>query len=126
MDYDDIEKFTDSNEMVEGIICTLSNVSNDFEMHPKLIHNGIIDVVSRFIQIYMEKAKLLNDKGVNELTDGIELNVMPVGALNLIKAITLIIKNLCSNNQVHAQCISQGMIDLVKTCLNMRDYVVTS
>ena len=106
MDYDDIEKFSDSNEMVEGIICTLCNVSNDHEMHPELIQNGIIDVVSRFIQIYMEKAKLLNDQGVNELTDGIELNVMPVGALNLIKAITLIIKNLCSNSQVHAQCIS--------------------
>ena len=61
MDYDDIEKFSDCNEMVEGIICTLSNVSNDFAMHPELIHNGIIDVVSRFIQIYLEKAKLVNE-----------------------------------------------------------------
>ena len=106
MEYDDIEKFDDSNEMVEGIICTLSNVSNDYCMHPELIHNGIIDVVSRFIQIYLEKAKLLNENGVNEMTDGIELSVMPVGALNLIKAITLIIKNLCSNQQVHQKCMS--------------------
>jgi hypothetical protein len=83
--------------MVDEIICTLSNMSSDFAMHKELIHNGIIDVIQRFIQIFLEKSKLVNDQGVNELIDGIELKVMPKGALNLIKAITLIIQNICSN-----------------------------
>lgn len=86
--------------MVEEIICTLSNISNDFDMHQELISNGIIDVIHRFINIYMEKSKIINNEGINEMIDGIELKVMPVGALNLIKAITLIMKNICSNKEV--------------------------
>lgn len=38
--------------------------------------------------------------GVNEVQEGLELNVMPVGALNLIKAVTNIIMNISSNSNV--------------------------
>lgn len=34
---DDIERISDSNEMVENIICTLSNISNDHFLHRELI-----------------------------------------------------------------------------------------
>lgn len=36
-DMDDIERISDSNEMVENIICTLSNISNDHFLHRELI-----------------------------------------------------------------------------------------
>ena len=46
---DDIEKHEDSNIMVENILYTLSNISNDFNLHQELIHNGIIDVIHKYI-----------------------------------------------------------------------------
>ena len=51
---DDIERISDSNEMVENIICTLSNISNDFFLHRELIQNGLVEVIRKFIDMYLE------------------------------------------------------------------------
>jgi hypothetical protein len=50
MNMDDIERNTDSNEMVENIICTLANISNDFELHNELIANGFVEVAKKFVE----------------------------------------------------------------------------
>jgi hypothetical protein len=83
--------------MVENIICTLSNISDDFSLHRELISNGLIEVIKKFIDMYLEQAQETNEMGIDETEEGLELNVMPVGALNLIKAITIIIMNISSN-----------------------------
>ena len=83
--------------MVENIIYTLSNISNEFGLHYELIQNGVIQVVHKYIQLFLNEAKELNSQGVNEKRDGIPLNVMPTGALNLIKAICILITNLSQN-----------------------------
>lgn len=98
---DDIERLTDSNEMVEEIISTLANISNDFELHSELILNGILEVIKKYIELYLSSAKLMNDHGINELIEGIKLSVMPTGSLNLMKAIAITIKNISSNPKIH-------------------------
>jgi len=57
---DDIERISDSNEMVENIICTLSNISNDFFLHRELIQNGLIEVIKKFIDMFLEQAQEMN------------------------------------------------------------------
>jgi len=81
MEMDDIERQTDSNEMVEEIICTLANISNDFDLHHELIVNGYIEVVKKFVEQFLKTAKVINDSGINELEEGIQLSVMPTGSL---------------------------------------------
>lgn len=50
--------------------------------------------------MFLEQAQEMNYEGINEIEDGLELNIMPVGALNLIKAVTIIIMNISSNPDV--------------------------
>jgi hypothetical protein len=44
--------------------------------------------------LFLDEAKEVNDQGINEKVYGIQLNVMPTGALNLIKAVCILIANL--------------------------------
>ena len=45
VELDDIERLQNSNQMIENIIFTLSNISNDHNMHQELLNNGIIEVI---------------------------------------------------------------------------------
>lgn len=123
---DDIERLPDSNEMVENIICTLSNISDDDSLHRELISNGLVEVIKKFIDMFLEQAQEVNEMGVNEIQEGLELNVMPVGALNLIKAITIIIMNISSNPDVQGDCLQADIISVILTSLRLRDYEVTT
>lgn len=67
--------------MVENIICTLSNISADVTLHQELIANGLLDVVKKFVELYLASAKEENQFGVDEMAEGIDLAVMPIGAL---------------------------------------------
>lgn len=123
---DDIERISDSNEMVENIICTLSNISNDFFLHRELIQNGLIEVIKKFIDMFLEQAQEMNYEGVNEIEEGLELNIMTVGALNLIKAVSIIIMNISSNPDVQADCCQYDLITVIQASMKMRDYEVTT
>ena len=107
---DDIERLSNCNEMVENIVCTLSNISNDFSLHHELIANGLIDVIRKYIDLFLAEARKGNRYGVDEVVEGIDLAVMPTGALQLIKAIALIISNLSGNSQTSMQCSSLGLL----------------
>ena len=97
---DDIEKLPNSNEMVENIVCSLQNISNDGSLHKELVANGLIDVVRKFIDLFLAQARSQNEAGENEQVEGLNLKVMPTGALGLIKAISVIIMNLSASPHI--------------------------
>lgn len=57
--------------MVENIICCLRNISSDNNMQTEIIANGYIDVVKKFIDLFLDTARECNDDGINEKLDGI-------------------------------------------------------
>jgi hypothetical protein len=83
--------------MVENIIFTLMNISNDDTMHKELLQNGYVDVVKKFVDLMVSSALQNNEDGVNEKEDGIDLKVMPAGSLRLMKAIAITLKNISEN-----------------------------
>lgn len=103
--------------MVENVVCTLDNIASDVNMQSELIAHGLLDVVARFVQLFLASAKEANDVGVDETVDGIELSVLPTGPLRLIKAIASLMMKLSQDPQVQMQCIDLGMLDLAQTCL---------
>lgn len=76
--------------------------------------------------MFLEQAQEMNYEGVNEIEDGLELSIMPVGALNLIKAVTIIIMNISSNPEVQVDCVQHDLVSLILASLKMRDYEVTT
>lgn len=114
---DDIEKLDDENEMMENIVCTLDNLASDMTIHGELLQNGVMNVVARFIELFMASAKEENDMGINELNEGIDLSVMPVGSLKLIKAICSIMMKLSQEPQIQMQCLNLGMLDMLQTSI---------
>ena len=68
---DDIERITNNNEMLENVICTLMNVSQDLLMHYELINNGFIEVVKKYIDLFFSISRVEPELGVNEAIDGI-------------------------------------------------------
>ena len=80
--------------MVQNIVCTLSNISNDFSLHLELVQNGIIECAHKYIKLYLDAAKTMNSKGINEKEEGIQLSILPIGSLQLMKAVSLILMNL--------------------------------
>jgi len=78
---DDIERFNDANEMIENVIESLLNYSNDLSLHCELINNGIIEVIRKYIELFMGCAKKENSVGEDETVVGIDLDVMPMNAL---------------------------------------------
>jgi len=122
---DDIERLTDSNELVENTVCTLNNIASDVGLHSELIANGLIDVIRKFVELYLSSAKEENDFGVDETTDGIDLSVMAIGSLQLIKAIASLIMKLSQAPQIQMQCLEMGMLEMTQTCLDkFHDYEV--
>ena len=53
---DDIERIQDSNEMIENILFTLSNISNDLGMHEELIMNGMLEVIQKYVELFLSEA----------------------------------------------------------------------
>ena len=122
---DDIERLSNSNEMVENIICTLSNISRDHTLHQELIHNGLIDVIKGYIRLFLKHAKQENDLGIDETVDGIQLlQTMPTGSVQLIKSLSQILLNISQNPAIQMQCMNHGIIQLMKDCMNLKDYEV--
>jgi hypothetical protein len=73
----------------------LYNISCDRYLQKELINNGIMEVIKKYIELFLSHAKERNDDDVDETTEGIELiEVMPMGAVALIKGIAKIIFNL--------------------------------
>ena len=91
--------------MVENIIFTLMNISNDDTMHKELLQNGYVDVVKKFVDLMVSSALQNNKDGVSEKEDGIDLKVMPAGSLRLMKAIAITLKNISENQECHSQCM---------------------
>ena len=78
--------------MIENIVFTLSNISNDHNMHQELLNNGIIEVIQSYVKLFVGIARLENAKGINEFEQGVNiLKILPTGALKMIKSITEII-----------------------------------
>lgn len=108
---DDIERLNDSNIMVENIVFTLKNISNDFNMHVELLANGYIDVIQKFIGIVFSTAKI--EDGYDERVEGIQLTVMPLGTNKLVKAIMATILNFSMNVHIHNHCLDYGFVSLI-------------
>lgn len=122
---DDIEKQDNDNEMMENIVCTLDNLASDVAIHGELLQNGVINVIARFIELFLSSAKEENGMGVNELQEGIDLSVMPIGSLKLIKAVTSLMMKLSQEPQIQMQCLDLGMLDMLQTCIeSFQDYEV--
>ena len=66
----------------------------------------------------------MNNDGINELQEGIDLDVVPTGALQLIKAISVIILNLSNNEMIHSECVNLGIYQILMNCHNLHDYEV--
>lgn len=49
---------------------------------------------------------------------------MPTGALQLIKAISVIIYNLSTNEKIHQDCVDHGIYEILMNCHNLHDYEV--
>lgn len=109
-DFDDIEKLENSNEMVENTIQTLKNLTNDFELHHELVTNGLLECVHKYIYVFLSVAKQSNPEGINEVQEGIDLLVMSSGALQLMKAISIIILNLTLNTNLHRVIHKNGIL----------------
>jgi hypothetical protein len=112
--------------MVENIIFTLMNISNDDTMHKELLQNGYVDVVKKFVDLMVSSALQNNKDGVNEKEDGIDLKVMPAGSLRLMKAIAITLKNISENQECHSQCMQSGLLPLLRTSKQLHDYEVTA
>ena len=69
--------------MIENIVFTLANISNDQEYHEQLIQNGLLKVIQKYVKIYIEKK-----------SEGIDIKMLSTKSLNLIKAICAIMTNL--------------------------------
>jgi hypothetical protein len=52
--------------MVENIIYTLRNISFDVSMHQELLQNGYIEVIKKFVDLFLASARQQNDRGINE------------------------------------------------------------
>ena len=75
---DDIESFDDSNTMLENVIQSLANISTDFALHSEMLNNGILDVIKKFVDQFLQCAKRRNSNGEDETQVGIDLEVIPV------------------------------------------------
>ena len=76
------------------------NISNDSSLHQELINNGLLDVVRKYVDLFSACAKTENKLGEDETVEGIDLDVMPVKALELLKCIIVIAMNLSNSPQV--------------------------
>lgn len=64
---DDIERLQNSNQMLQNIICTLSNITGEMELQHELVQNGILDCVKKFVNLFLDCAQKMNSEGINEL-----------------------------------------------------------
>lgn len=111
--------------MVENIVCALDNLASDASLHGELIAHGLLDVVRRFVDLFLCSTRTGDDGGADDPHEGIELLSMPTGSLKLIKAVASLMMKLSQEPHIQAQCIELGMLDLVQTCLaKFSDYEV--
>jgi hypothetical protein len=50
---DDVEKCQNDNNMVENVLESLYNYSNDQSLHHELINNGIIEVIRKYVDLFL-------------------------------------------------------------------------
>jgi hypothetical protein len=94
IDDDDIEKVEEHNQMIESLVFSIANITNDPRTHFELLQNGLIDIFKKFLKLIMQQAYVENQFGIDETNEGIELSVMPMGTINLIKSISTSILNI--------------------------------
>ena len=103
--------------MMENIVSTIDNLASDVSIHGELIQNGVVNVIARFIELFLSSAKEENSMGVNEVREGLDLSVMPTGSLKLIKAVTSLMMKLSQEPQIQMQCLELGILDMLQTCI---------
>ena len=47
--------------------------------------------------------------GVDETVEGMDLDILPVEDVQLIKCLVVVMLNFSSNQDVHQDCVNQGM-----------------
>lgn len=110
---DDINKYLDSNEMIENVIQSLMNISNDLTLHEELIKNGLLEVIKKYVHLFRACLKSENSAGEDETVVGIDLEVIPVEPSQLLKCLILMMMNLSSNPCVQEECLQLGMPTLI-------------
>ena len=94
---DDIERVPNSNLMVENTILTLRNISNNFNMHEELLQNGFLEVIKKFLDVFFYAIKSSKEHDVEGEILEIDLESMPLGCVNLMKALMVTILNFSMN-----------------------------
>lgn len=124
---DDIEHLEDSNEMIENVLTSLSNMSEELTLQEELIGNGILEVVRKYLHQCIEvvSRKQLEEEAAGQ-QDGTQLlAVLPSGSLNLMKAISVIMLNFSWEPSTQLLSIENGIPDLILTALvNLNDYEI--
>ena len=73
------------------------NISNDPSVHLELINNGILDVIKKYIELFNSCAKTENKLGEDETIEGIDMDVIPIEALEVLKCVIGMAVNLTGN-----------------------------
>ena len=113
----DIDLQRNNNTLVENLLGTIDNLASDASIHAELVENGVVEVIGRFISMFVSSAKEQNNMGINEVQDGIDLSVMPTGSLKLIKSVASLMMKLSQQPDIQQHCLSLGMLDMLQTSI---------
>ena len=69
------------------------NISNDASIHKELIKNGVLDVINKYVTQFKSSAKTINNMGVDETVEGMDLDVLSVEDVQLIKCLIVVMLN---------------------------------
>ena len=113
--------------MIESLVFSIANITNDPRTHYELLQNGLIDIFKKFLKLIMQQAYVENQFGIDETNEGIELSVLPIGTVNLIKSISTSILNISQVPSIQRLAINFGIFDVIISYVNnIHDYEVHS
>ena len=84
---DDIERIRDENKLVEKLIQTIANISQDLSVHQELIENGLVPLIKKYVVYFSAKAQPYESE--------VDMELFPIIALNVVQSLSIAIVNIC-------------------------------
>lgn len=76
--------------MVEKLIETIANITNERGIHMELIQNGVVRMIRKYVYLFLERTSFEDEE--------VEMQGLPIAALNLAQAIARMVMNICLNS----------------------------
>lgn len=120
--YDTIDRQQSANEMLEGILSIVSNISFCVSSQQvKLIEMGIIELLKTYLLYFCEYQYF---SPVKQPREQIDISNLTIGNVNLVKSISLIIHSFTKNVDLQEMLIYKDIVSVIKHCNRLSEYEV--